>query len=312
MGTKKHFQIFFVILHRKAVNKRKLMIFKKKRRWHCLSGQEPTEFDRKIMELESRGKLVPTRELIKTPEQIEGIRRAGIVNTGCLDAVAEVIHPGMNTQEIDDICMKYCKDHNAIPACLGYEGYPKSVCTSINEVVCHGIPKEEDVLMPGDIVNVDMTVILDGYYADASRMFIIGGKTTPEKEQLVRVAKECLEVGAMAAKPWGFVGDIGQAVQKHAEKYHYGVVRDLCGHGVGLQFHEEPEVLHYGHRGTGMVLVPGMVFTIEPMINMGTWKVYIDADDPYGWEVISGDEKPSAQWEHTFVMTEHGVEVLTH
>ena len=163
----------------------------------------------------------------------------------------------------------------------------------------------------GDIVNVDMTTIVDGYYADASRMFVIG-KTTPEKEQLVRVAKECLEVGAEAAKPFGYVGDIGQAVQKHAEKYGYGVVRDLCGHGVGVEFHEEPEVLHYGHRGTGMVLVPGMVFTIEPMINMGTWKVFIDADDPYGWEVITGDEKPSAQWEHTFLMTDHGVEILTY
>ena len=286
------------------------MIFKKKR-WHCLPGQKPTELDLKMMDLEKRGKLVPTRQLIKTPEQIEGIRKSGVVNTGCLDAVAAQIHEGMNTQEIDDICMQYCKDHNAVPACLNYEGYPKSVCTSINEVVCHGIPKPEDVLKEGDIVNVDMTTIVDGYYADASRMFVIG-KTTPEKEQLVRVAKECLEVGAEAAKPFGYVGDIGQAVQKHAEKYGYGVVRDLCGHGVGVEFHEEPEVLHYGHRGTGMVLVPGMVFTTEPMINMAAWKVFIDADDPYGWEVITGDEKPSAQWEHTFLMTDHGVEILTY
>ena len=166
-------------------------------------------------------------------------------------------------------------------------------------------------LKEGDIVNVDFTTILDGYYADASRMFIIG-KTTPEKEQLVRVAKECLEIGAETAKPYSFIGDIGHAIQKHADKYHYGVVRDLCGHGVGIKFHEEPEVLHYGHKGTGMLLVPGMVFTIEPMINMGTWKVFIDAEDKYGWEVITGDEKPSAQWEHTFLMTEHGVEILTY
>ena len=142
-------------------------------------------------------------------------------------------------------------------------------------------------------------------------MFVIG-KTTPEKEQLVRVAKECLEVGGEAAKPWGYVGDIGHAVQKHAEKYGYGVVRDLTGHGVGLSFHEDPEVSHVGHRNTGMLLVPGMVFTIEPMINQGTWKVFIDADDEYGWEVITGDELPSAQWEHTFLMTEHGVEILTY
>ena len=284
----------------------------KKKRWHCLPGQEPTDMDLKIMALEKKGKLVPTRDLIKTPEQIEGIRKSGVGNTGCLDAVAEAIHVGMNTQEIDDICMQYCKDHNAVPACLNYEGYPKSVCTSINEVVCHGIPKTEDVLQEGDIINVDMTTIVDGYYADASRMFIVGGKTTPEKERLVRVARECLDLGAEAAKPYSYVGDIGHAVQKHAEKNGYGVVRDLCGHGVGLDFHEQPDVVHYGHKGTGMLLVPGMVFTIEPMINMGTWKVFIDADDPYGWEVITADELPSAQWEHTFVMTEHGVEVLTH
>ncbi len=258
----------------------------KKKRWHCLPGQPLTELDKQVMYWESKGKLVPTRELIKTPEQIEGIRKSGVINTGCLDAVAEAIRPGMNTQEIDDICMQYCKDHNAIPACLNYEGYPKSVCTSINEVVCHGIPKEEDVLQEGDIVNVDMTTIVDGYYADASRMFIVGGKTTPEKEQLVRVAKECLEIGMEVAKPYSFVGDIGHAIENHCK--------------------------NYGHKGTGMLLVPGMVFTIEPMINMGTWKVFIDADDPYGWEVITGDEKPSAQWEHTLVMTETGVEILTH
>lgn len=276
-----------------------------------MSGQPLTEMDKRIIDLEKRGKLVPTRDLIKTPEQIEGIRRSGVVNTGVLDEVAKHIHAGMNTLEIDKICYDYCTSHGAIPACLGYEGFPKSVCTSINEVVCHGIPKEEDVLEEGDIVNVDFTTILDGYYADASRMFVIG-KTTPEKEQLVRVAKECLEVGAEAAKPWGYVGDIGHAVQKHAEKYGYGVVRDLTGHGVGLSFHEEPEVSHVGHRNTGMLLVPGMVFTIEPMINQGTWKVFIDADDEYGWEVITGDELPSAQWEHTFLMAEHGVEILSY
>ena len=257
--------------------------FKKKRRWHCLSGQEPTEMDKTIMYWENKGKLVPTRDLIKTPEQIEGIRKAGVVNTGVLDEVAKQIHVGMNTLEIDQICRQYCEDHGAIPACLNYEGFPMSVCTSINEVVCHGIPKEEDVLEEGDIINVDFTTILDGYYADASRMFIIG-KTTPEKEQLVRVAKECLEIGMEAAKPYSFVGDIGHAIEKHCKKYGYGIVRDL----------------------------PGMVFTIEPMINMGTWKVFIDADDPYGWEVITEDEEPSAQWEHTLVMTEHGVEILTY
>ncbi len=276
-----------------------------------MPGQALTEMDKKVLAWQNKGKEVPTRELIRTPEEIEGIRRAGVVNTGVLDEVARQIHAGMSTLEIDDICMDYCQRHGAIPACLNYEGFPKSVCTSINEVVCHGIPKAEDVLEEGDIINVDFTTILDGFYADASRMFIIG-KTTPEKEQLVRVAKECLEIGAEAAKPYGTVGDIGYAIEKHAKKYHYGVVRDLCGHGVGLKFHEEPDVPHYGRRGHGMLLVPGMVFTIEPMINMGTWRVFIDAEDPFGWEVISEDELPSAQWEHTFLMTEHGVEILTY
>lgn len=283
----------------------------KKRRWHCIPDQI-TDMDRQIMYWENKGKLVPTRELIKTPEQIEGIRRAGVINTLVLDTVAKEMRIGMTTQEIDDICMEVCKANNAIPACLGYEGFPKSVCTSINEVVCHGIPKEDEVLEEGDIINVDFTTILDGYYADASRMFIVGGKTTPEKEQLVRVAKECLEIGMAAAKPYSFVGDIGHAIEKHAKKFGYGVVRDLCGHGVGNKFHEEPDVPHFGHRGTGMLLVPGMVFTIEPMLNMGSWKVFVDDEDPYGWEVISWDEKPSAQWEHTLLMTDDGVEILTY
>lgn len=286
-------------------------MFKKKRRWTVPAGQEPTEMDKTIMYWENKGKEVPTRDMIKTPEQIEGIRIAGKVNSGCLDAVSAAIHVGMSTQEIDDICMAYCREHNAVPACLGYEGFPKSVCTSINEVVCHGIPKPQDILHEGDIVNVDMTLSVNGYFGDASRMFIIGGKTTPEKEKLVRVTKECLDIGAKVAKPYCFVGDIGHAIQKHAESNGFSVVRDLCGHGVGLAMHEEPEILHYGRKGTGMLLVPGMVFTIEPMINMGTWRVFIDADDPFGWEVISADEQPSAQWEHTFLMTETGVEILS-
>ena len=225
-----------------------------------IPGQPLTELDKQVMYWEGKGKLVPTRELIKTAEQIEGIRKAGVVNTGVLDEVAAKIHAGMSTLEIDEIVHNYTIAHGATPAPLNYEGFPKSVCTSINEVVCHGIPKANDILEEGDIINVDCTTCLDGYYADASRMFIIG-KTTP---------------------------------------------------GVGNKFHEEPDIVHYGKKGTGMLLVPGMVFTIEPMVNMGTWRVFIDADDPYGWEVISEDEKPSAQWEHTFLMTENGVEVLTY
>ena len=276
--------------------------------WHTLPGEPLTEMDKKIMFFQKKGHLVPTRKLIKTPEQIEGIRRSGVVNTGVLDLVAKEIHAGMSTAEIDKLVYDYTVAHGAIPAPLNYEGYPKSVCTSINEVVCHGIPSEDEILEEGDIVNVDVSTILDGYYSDASRMFVIG-KTTPEKQKLVDVAKECLEVGMEAAKPYCFVGDIGNAIQKHAHKNGFSVVRDLCGHGVGLEFHEDPEVLHYGKKGTGMLLVPGMVFTIEPMINMGTWEVFIDEDD--GWTVVTEDELPSAQWEHTFVMTENGVEILT-
>ena len=283
----------------------------KRKRWHLIPGQPITELDKRVMYWENKGKEVPTRDLIKTPEQIEGIREAGMLNTAVLDEVARNIREGMSTLEIDKIVYDYTTSHGGTPAPLNYEGFPKSVCTSINEVVCHGIPKAEDILEEGDIINVDCTSILNGYYADASRMFIIG-KTTPEKEQLVRVAKECLEIGMQAAKPYCFVGDIGNAIEKHAKRYHYGIVRDLCGHGVGLKFHEEPDVTHFGKKGTGMLLVPGMVFTIEPMVNMGTWRVFVDSEDPYGWEVISDDEKPSAQWEHTFLMTEEGLEILTY
>ncbi|MBR3699083.1 MAG: type I methionyl aminopeptidase [Bacteroidales bacterium] len=284
-------------------------MFNNRKRWRVPAGQEPTELDRKVMFYEKQGALVPKRNLIRTPEQIEGIRKSGVINTAILDLVGERIHAGMSTLEIDKLVYDYTIEHGATPACLGYEGFPKSVCTSINEVVCHGIPSANEILKEGDIINVDCTTILDGYYADASRMFIIG-ETTPRKKQLVEVAKECLEIGMEAAKPFSFVGDIGNAIERHAHKYGFSVVRDLCGHGVGVKFHDEPEVLHYGRKGTGMLLVPGMVFTIEPMINMGTWKVFIDSDD--GWTVVTEDELPSAQWEHTLLMTETGVEVLTH
>lgn len=281
-----------------------------RRKWFVPDGVEPTELEKRVMSFESQGCLVPDRKLIKTAEQIEGIRRSGVVNTGVLDLVAQEIHPGMTTLEIDKLVYDYTVAHGAIPAPLNYEGFPKSVCTSINEVVCHGIPSEFDVLEEGDIVNVDVSTILDGYYSDASRMFVIGGKTTPEKQKLVDVARECLEIGMEAAKPYGFVGDIGHAIAQHAHKNGFSVVRDLCGHGVGLKFHEEPDVLHYGKKRTGMLLVPGMVFTIEPMINMGDWRVFVDEED--GWTVVTEDELPSAQWEHTFVMTDHGLEILTH
>ena len=283
-------------------------MFTRRKKWRVPAGQEPTALDKKVMALEARGAMVPKRSLIRTPEEIEGIKRSGVINTAILDLVGERIHAGMSTLEINDLVHNYTIEHGAIPATLGYEGFPKSVCVSVNEVVCHGIPSAKEILKEGDIVNVDCTTILDGFYADASRMYVIG-KTSARKQKLVDVAKECLYVGMEAAKPFGFVGDIGNAIQQHAHKNGFSVVRDLCGHGVGLKFHDDPEVLHYGKKGTGMLLVPGMVFTIEPMINMGTWKVFVDRAD--GWTVITEDELPSAQWEHTFLMTETGLEILT-
>ncbi len=272
-------------------------------------GAGLTELDKKVLYFQNKGHLVPSRKLIKTPEQIEGIRRSGLINTAVLDLVASEIKAGMSTAEIDKMVYDFTVSHGAIPAPLNYEGFPKSVCTSINEVVCHGIPSEDEILEEGDIINVDVSTILDGYYSDASRMFIIG-KTSPEKEKLVNVAKECLEIGMKAATPFGFVGDIGNAIEKHAKKNGFSVVRDLCGHGVGLEFHEEPDVEHFGRKGTGMLLVPGMVFTIEPMINMGTYRVFVDEEDD--WTVVTEDELPSAQWEHTFLMTDNGLEILTY
>ncbi len=277
--------------------------------WRPVKGKPLTDLDKRILYLQNKGHLVPTRKLIKTPEQIEGIRRSGVVNTGVLDLIESEIKEGMSTAQIDKLVYDYTIDHGAIPAPLNYEGYPKSVCTSINEVVCHGIPSEKQILRDGDIINVDVSTILDGYYSDASRMFMIGN-VSEAKRRLVEVTKECLQIGMEAARPFGFVGDIGHAIQKHAEKNGYSVVRDLCGHGVGLAFHEEPEVTHFGRKGTGMLLVPGMVFTIEPMINMGRYEVYIDSDD--GWTVLTNDGLPSAQWEHTFLMTDHGLEILTY
>lgn len=283
-------------------------IKRNRRNWHSVPGQSLTEMDKKIMYWQDKGKLVPSREMIKTPEQIEGIRQAGIVNSAVLDLVAENIHAGMSTLEIDNLVHDFTVSQGCIPACLNYEGFPKSCCTSINEVVCHGIPSEDEILEEGDIINVDCTTIKNGYYADASRMFIIG-KTTPEKEKLVRVAKECLEVGMEVCKPYCFVGDIGNAIQKHAHKNGFTVVRDLCGHGCGVDFHEQPDVEHVGRKGTGMLLVPGMTFTIEPMINMGDWEVFVDSEDD--WTVVTEDELPSAQWEHHFLMTETGLEILS-
>lgn len=285
------------------------MVKKRVINWRPVAGQPLTELDKKILSMQDSGHLVPKRKLIKTAEQIEGIRRSGVINTGALDLVAKEIKAGMTTAAIDKLVYDYTLSHGAVPAPLNYEGFPKSVCTSVNEVVCHGIPSEKKILREDDIINVDVSTILDGYFSDASRMFMIG-EVSPDKRKLVTVTRECLEIGMQAAKPFGFVGDIGNAIQKHAEKNGFSVVRDLCGHGVGLAFHEAPDIMHFGKKGTGMLLVPGMVFTIEPMINMGHYNVFVDdADD---WTVLTRDGLPSAQWEHTFVMTDAGLEILTY
>ncbi len=288
---------------------RLINILTMKRRWTVVKGQPLTDMDKKVLAAQKAGHTVPSRNLIRTPEEIDGIRRSGEVNTALLDMVGQEIREGLSTGELDDLVYQFTKDHNGIPADLGYEGFPKSCCISIDNVVCHGIPDHNTFFKLGQIVNVDVTTIVDGYYADASRMFIIG-ETTPEKKRLVDVTLDCLHVGMEAAKPYSYVGDIGFAIQCHAQANGYSVVRELCGHGVGLKFHEDPEVPHYGKPGTGMLLVPGMVFTIEPMINMGSREVHFSRED--GWTVTTRDGMPSAQWEHTLLMTDHGLEILTH
>ena len=264
--------------------------------------------EEKIKKYRRMGCTVPTHKMIKNEEQIAGIRESSKINTGVLDHVAQHIKAGMSTEDVNTLVHEYTLAHGAIPAPLNYEGFPKSVCVSINEEVCHGIPSKDVILRDGDIVNVDVSTIYNGYFSDASRMFLIGD-VSPERRRLVDVTRECLELGIEAARPWGFLGDIGEAIQEYAESNGYSVVREFCGHGVGIEFHERPEVEHVGRRGTGMLLVPGMIFTIEPMINMGKPGIFIDEEN--GWTVITEDEKPSAQWENTILITEAGVERLT-
>ncbi|MBU3804768.1 MAG: methionyl aminopeptidase [Candidatus Cellulosilyticum pullistercoris] len=279
----------------------------------CGSGKKYKKchlsLDEKIKTYELKGYEVPPREIIKNEADIAGMKKAAVVNNGALDLVGEKICAGMSTEEINQLVHNYTIEHGGIPAPLNYEGYPKSVCVSINNVVCHGIPSEDTILKEGDIVNVDVTTIVDGYFADASRMYMIG-KVSEEAERLVRVAKECMEKGIQAIKPWGFLGDIGAAVQEHAEKNGYSIVIDLGGHGIGKIFHEEPFVPHVGVRGEGMLLVPGMTLTVEPMVNAGGYEVYIDEEDD--WTVYTEDGSLSAQWEHTLLITETGVEIIAH
>lgn len=266
------------------------------------------EVEAKIQHYKKEGYRLPQRHLLRTAQQIEGIRASARINTALLDYIADHIQEGMTTADIDHMVYCFTTDHDAIPAPFLYEGFPKSACTSINEVVCHGIPSTREVLKDGDIINVDVSTIYKGYFSDASRMFLIGN-VSPEMRRLVQVTKECRDIGVQTAQPWTRLGDVGAAIQEHAEKNGYSVVRDLCGHGCGVKFHEEPDVEHFGKRGTGMLIVPGMTFTIEPMINMGRYDVYIDEAD--GWTVLTDDGLPSAQWESQILITETGNEILT-
>lgn len=266
-------------------------------------------FDEKLKEYKRRGVLVPKHKLLKTPAQMEGIRKAGKLNTAILDMVAEKIHAGMSTEEINTLVHEYTVAHGGVPAPLNYCGFPKSVCTSVNDVICHGIPAADEILKDGDIINVDVTTILDGYYADASRMFCIG-EVSEEAKKLVRVTKESVDLGLKEVKPWGFLGDIGAAVSEYIYAHGYTVLHDIGGHGVGNDFHEDPYVCHVGKRGTGMLLVPGMVFTIEPMVNAGKEDFFQDADN--GWTIYTEDGSLSAQWEYTVAVTEDGAEILTY
>ncbi len=253
-------------------------------------------------------------QLIKTPEDIEGMRLAGRLAGEVLDYIGPYVKPGVSTEELNRLCHDYIVNvQGGIPAPLGYGGgggrmpFPKSVCTSVNHVVCHGIPSETKILKDGDSINIDVTVIKNGYHGDTSKMFV-AGKPSILTERLIRVTQECMYKGIAAVRPGARLGDIGHVIQKHAEANRFSVVRDFCGHGIGKVFHEEPQVLHYGQPGTGMELKAGMIFTIEPMINAGTWHTKILPD---GWTAVTKDHKLSAQWEHTVLVTASGAEVLT-
>ena len=268
----------------------------------------PIELRNKIKEYRAKGYKIPPLRIIRSEEQIAGIRESAKINTALLDYISENIREGITTQDIDDMVYEFTTSHGAIPAPLHYEGYPKSCCVSRNEIVCHGIPSKKEFLRNGDIVNVDVSTIYNRYFSDASRMFMIGD-VSEECQRLVKVTKECLEIGIATAQPWARMGDVGAAIQEHAEKNGYSVVRELCGHGCGVKFHEPPEVLHYGKRGTEELIIPGMTFTIEPMINMGKKEIFIEEND---WTVVTKDLKPSAQWEHQILITETGNEILTY
>ncbi len=245
----------------------------------------------------------------KTPQEIEKMRVAGRLAAEVLEMIAPRVQPGISTGELDRICHQYIVDEQqAIPAPLNYNGFPKSICTSLNHVVCHGIPSDTRVLKQGDILNIDITVIKDGFHGDTSAMFCVG-TVEAHSQRLVQITQECLYRAIDIVQPGVTLGDIGHTIQRHAESNHYSVVRDYCGHGIGRVFHEEPQVMHFGKPHTGLRLEEGMTFTIEPMINAGGFRTKLNRKD--GWTVTTADRRPSAQWEHTLAVTHNGCEVLT-
>jgi len=236
------------------------------------------------------------------------MREAGRLAAEVLELIGDYVVPGVSTEKLDSICHDHIVNvQKAIPACLGYRGFPKSVCTSVNQVVCHGIPSEKKILKNGDIINIDVTVIKDGWYGDTSKMYTVGS-VAAHAQRLIDVSQECLYKAIDLVKPGIRLGDIGHLIQTHAEANYYSVVRDYCGHGIGMEFHEEPQVLHYGTPNTGLVLAEGMTFTIEPMVNAGKHGTKLKPD---GWTVETRDGRLTSQWEHTLAVTSDGVEVLT-
>ncbi len=278
----------------------------------CGSGKKykkcHLETDERLQALFEAGEEVPARSLLKTPEDIEGVRRSAEVNIGVLDYVTPLIAPDITTEQIDKWVYLYTTEHGAIPAPLHYEGFPKSVCTSVNNEVCHGIPSEHVVLHEGDIVNVDCSTIKDGYFSDSSRMFCVG-EVSDEARELVEVTKQAMEAGFKAVVPWGHLGDVAAAVQEVTKAHGFSVVREYGGHGIGHEFHEDPFVSFVAQANTGIIMAPGLMFTIEPMVNKGG--AAIDMTDPNGWTVRTADGSLSAQWEIQVVVTENGPLVLS-
>ena len=279
----------------------------------CGSGKKykkcHIDFDEKIEEFEGAGHIVPSHEILKNAEQIEKIKESAKINIAVLDYVAEHIKAGISTAEIDKWVYDITTKMGGVPAPLNFEGFPKSVCTSINNEVCHGIPSEDVIIKDGDIINVDVSTNLNGCFSDSSRMFCIGN-VSEENRKLVEETKNAVYEGLKQVKPWGFLGDMGQAVNDYVRSKGYSVVREVGGHGIGLEFHEDPWVSYISKKGTEMLMVPGMIFTIEPMVNAGKPDIFVDEDN--GWTIYTEDNSMSAQWEIQVLVTDDGYEIIAY